>query len=83
MLRISACVYIYIYNVNLWTNECSQQTTDTLRTQNGAAAQFCHVVVSQSTMFRSSDLRQPQEVDRVHLDEQHPGDLAVPRLHPC
>ena len=30
---------------------------------------------------RSIDLWQPQEVDRLHADEQHPGDLAVPAVH--
>jgi len=30
---------------------------------------------------RSSDFRQPQEVDRLHTDQQHSGNLSVPALH--
>ena len=32
---------------------------------------------------RSSDLWQPEEVDRVHADEQHPGNIAVSFVHHC
>ena len=33
-------------------------------------------------LYRSVDIRQPEEVDRIHADVEHPRDLAVPRLHP-
>ena len=36
-----------------------------------------------SLLWRSSDLRQSQEIDRLHVDEQHSGDLAIPHVHHC
>ena len=32
--------------------------------------------------IRSFDIRQPQEVDRLHADKQHTGDFTVPRVYP-
>ena len=37
--------------------------------------------VSMGLPHRSADLRQPEEVHRVHSDEQHPRDHPLPALH--